>query len=168
MFEEQCNKGDLPPVWTVADSYIIAITQWLIFLVGATFTILVTLEVISRYIFNFSIFLVNSASGFLLVWFFMLGAGLALREGAHVGIELLVNRLPARVMVVVWSVAQAVAMAFFVLLFWSGCRTLGPASRQVEGALGISILWVMLAFPVGFMLLIYHQIALCVMKLQSR
>lgn len=167
MLEDRNSQGELPYAWMVADRYVIAATQVLVVVVGVTFTVLITLEVISRYVFNFSIFLVNSAAGFLLVWFFMLGAGLALREGAHVGLEIFVTRLPKRMALIVWVVAQVLGLAFFVLLLWSGYRTLGPASRQFEGALGITIIWVMLAFPIGFLLLIYHQIVLFAMKFRS-
>jgi TRAP-type C4-dicarboxylate transport system permease small subunit len=37
--------------------------------------------------------------------------------------------------------------------------TLKPAMQQVDPALGISNVWVMLALPIGFALLAYHQIA---------
>ena len=39
---------------------------------------------------------VNAAARLLLVWFFLLGAGIALRHGAHVGFELLLSALPPR------------------------------------------------------------------------
>jgi TRAP-type C4-dicarboxylate transport system permease small subunit len=39
--------------------------------------------VVSRYLFQFSIFFINSAARLLLVWFFLLGAGLALRRASR-------------------------------------------------------------------------------------
>jgi C4-dicarboxylate transporter DctQ subunit len=155
----------LPRIWQVVDRWVVGASEVLSCMVGVTFTILVSLEVVSRYVFNFSIFLVNSAAGFLLVWFFMAGAGLALRQGAHVGLDFVVTRLPARLALLVWVVAQVLVFVFLAIMLWSGYRTLGPAMRQVEGALGISLIWVMLAFPVGFLLLIYHQITMVAMTL---
>jgi TRAP-type C4-dicarboxylate transport system permease small subunit len=131
-----------------------------------TFTILITLEVISRYLFNFSIFFINSAAGFLLVWFFLLGAGLALRQSAHVGLDFVSANLPPRVGRLAWTIAQGLLLVFLLAMFWSGCSTLRSASRQVEGALGISLVWVMLAFPVGFLLLIYHHVIMVVMTIR--
>ena len=63
----------------------------LLFVIGALFTGMIVLEVVSRYLFDFSIFFINGAAQFLLVWFFLLGAGLALREGSHVGVEFLIK-----------------------------------------------------------------------------
>ena len=91
-----------------------------------------------------------------------------MRQGAHVGLELLVDRLPRAQARAAALLAQLLVLAFFVLMLWSGWAALGPAARQVDSALGISILWVMLAFPVGFILLIYHQVTLLFASLRGR
>jgi len=158
----------LPAAWRRADRWVLRATEAAACLVGVAFTALITLEVVSRYLFQFSIFFINSAARLLLVWFFLLGAGLALRQGAHVGLEILVGRLP-RAQARIWAViAQLLAMLFFALMTWSAWRALGPAARQVDSALGLSIVWVMLAFPVGFVLLIYHQLVLLAGTLRAR
>lgn len=167
MAETDLHHHHLPIRWQRADRWIVLGTEALIAVIGVTFTILITLEVVSRYVFNFSIFMINSAAGFLLVWFFLLGAGLALRQGAHVGLEFVVANLPRRLGGIARIAAQALMLIFFATMFWSGYLTLGPASRQVEGAMGISLIWVMLAFPGGFLLLIYHQIAISVARLRK-
>lgn len=159
------HRGRLPGPWRSLDRWIVDGSRVLVCAVGALFTLLVSLEVVSRYVFNFSIFLVNSAARFLLVWFFLLGAGLALRHGAHVGLELLLARLPSRLAQPLIVAAQGLVLLFCCVMFWSGYRTLGPAAQQMEGALGITLLWVMLAFPVGFLLLIYHQVTILVATL---
>jgi TRAP-type C4-dicarboxylate transport system permease small subunit len=158
--EPDSARTALPPAWRRADRWLLRATEALVCLVGVAFTVLITLEVASRFLFQFSIFFINSAARFLLVWFFLLGAGLALRQGAHVGLELLAGRLrpaPAQALAVL---AQLVLLLFFGLMIWSSWAALGPAARQVDSALGLSILWVMLAFPVGFVLLLYHQLVL--------
>src|SRR4051812_31405266 len=83
----------LPLAWRSADRGIIRATEYALFAIGVAFTVMITLEVISRYLFSFSIFFVNAAARLLLVWFFLIGAGLALRHGAHVGFELLLTAL---------------------------------------------------------------------------
>ena len=152
----------LPKGWRRVDIWIIRATEAVACLVGMTFTALITLEVASRYLFNFSIFAINAATMFLLVWFFLLGAGLALRLRAHVGFELILAYLSPLLARFTFVLAQAIVFIFFVAMLWSGYRSLASASRQVEAALQISYFWVMLAFPVGFFLLIYHQVTMFV------
>jgi TRAP-type transport system small permease protein len=156
----------LPRVWAAADRAIVRGSEFGLFGVGMLFTLMITLEVISRYVFNFSISFVNAAAKFLLVWFFLLGAGIALRQGAHVGFELLLTKLaPARKRIVV-LVGEFLALVFFVEMVWAGLHALGPALNQTEPGLGISLVWAFLAIPVGFALLIYHMVLLIVVELR--
>ena len=57
---------------------------------------LVFTNVVTRYGFGFSLSWVEEIARFLMIWVTFLGAGLALREGRHVAIELLQDRLPER------------------------------------------------------------------------
>ncbi|HTQ01037.1 MAG TPA: TRAP transporter small permease [Casimicrobiaceae bacterium] len=146
----------MPEGWRRLDRRIIVWTQWLLCVVGVAFAAMITLEVVSRYVFSFSIYFVNAAARLLLVWFFTLGAGIAMRHGAHVGFELLLSALP-------WRARRAVVLAglgctavFCVEMIYAGIVAAGPAWSQSEPGLGISLLWPMLAIPVGFALLLYH------------
>lgn len=160
--------ADLPRPWGEADRWILRITEAAVFVVGISFTAMLALEVVSRYVFDLSLFFINAIARFLLVWFFLLGAGLALRQGAHVGLELVVSRLPPRLAWGMFIFTQAFILVFFLQMVWSGYHALGPAMGQFESSLGVTLVWVMLAFPVGFALLIYHQAALFVTAMRSR
>jgi TRAP-type C4-dicarboxylate transport system permease small subunit len=145
--------------WRHIDRQILRATRVLLFVLGLVFIVLVSFEVASRLVLETSIYFVHAVTLFLLVWFFLLGAGLALREGAHVGFDVVVGALPPSPRRIVIRVAHVLAITFFVLMIWSGLATLRPALTQIENALGISLIWVMLAFPIGFGLLVYHQVA---------
>ena len=79
----EAQFGRLPPAWRRADRVVIETTHIALFAIGMVFTLMITLEVISRYVFSFSISFVNALARMLLVWFFLLGAGIALRRGAQ-------------------------------------------------------------------------------------
>ncbi len=57
---------------------------------------LVFTNVVTRYGFGFSIAWAEEVSGFLMIWITYIGAGLALRQGRHVAIELFQDMLPPR------------------------------------------------------------------------
>src|SRR3982750_4055388 len=86
------QQAMLPAGWRTLDRGVLALTSGALFAIGAVFTVIVTAEVFSRYVLSHSIFFVNSGARLLLVWFFLVGAGVALRHNAHVGFELLVSR----------------------------------------------------------------------------
>ncbi len=162
------QQATLPPSWRVLDRALVRLTSLALFGVGALFTLLVTAEVISRYVFNFSIFFVNAAARLLLVWFFLLGAGLALRHYAHVGFELFVARLRGARRRGVLTVAYLCSLVFFLQMIWGGLYSIGPAMPQNEAGLGISVAWFVLAVPVGFALLAYHAIVLLAVLWRER
>lgn len=157
----------LPAALQPADRAIVRGTELVLFSVGAAFTVMITLEVISRYVFSFSIFFVNALARLLLVWFFLLGAGIALRHGAHVGFELLVSRLSAARRRTVLLTGYVLALAFFLEMVWSGAYSIGPSISQIEAGLQISLVWVVAAVPIGFALLVYHVLVLIVAELRA-
>lgn len=154
------QQSVLPPAWRAIDRGLLRATSGLLFAIGAVFTVMVTAEVVSRYVLSFSIFFVNSGARLLLVWFFLLGAGVALRHNAHVGFELLVSRLHGSRRRAVLSIAYVCCIVFFLEMIWGGLYSIGPALPQNEAGLGISVVWFVLAVPAGFLLLAYHAIVL--------
>lgn len=150
----------LPAICRKPDLFIVRSTEFSLFAIGVLFTLMVTLEVISRYLFDFSISFVNAAAKILLVWFFLLGAGIALRHGAHVGFELLLTHLAPKRRRLIVLTGEFLALLFFIEMVWGGIVSLGPAFQQTEPGLGISLVWAFLAIPVGFLLLIYHMVIL--------
>jgi TRAP-type C4-dicarboxylate transport system permease small subunit len=157
----------LPGPWRRADRVLVAGTEYGLFAIGVMFTVMITLEVLSRYLLNFSIYFVNAAARLLLVWFFLLGAGLALRHGAHVGFELLIAHLRPRARRIVVLVGLLLILLFAAEMVWAGFYSVTPALNQVEAGLGISLVWAVVAVPVGFALVVYHTAVLVWGELRS-
>lgn len=61
----------------------------------ATMTLLVFVNVVLRYGFNSGIALSDEGARYLFVWLTFIGAVVALRDNAHLGVDLLYRRLPA-------------------------------------------------------------------------
>jgi TRAP-type C4-dicarboxylate transport system permease small subunit len=146
------------------DRVVIGLSHWALVGMGLAFTLMVSLEVASRYLFGFSTYFVNASARFLILWFFLLGGGIALRVGAHVGFTLLVQSLPATPRRIVTLTMQGLALFFFLQMTWGGLASLGPAMTQVDPALRISLVWAFLAVPVGFGLLAYHMAVLMLIE----
>lgn len=154
------QQASLPPAWRSLDRGVMRVTAIALCVVGSVFTVMVTAEVFSRYLFSHSIFFVNAGARLLLVWFFLLGAGIALRHNAHVGFELLVSRMQGTRRRAMLTTAYVASLVFFLEMIWGGIYSIGPALPQNEAGLGISVMWFVLAVPVGFVLLTYHALVL--------
>jgi C4-dicarboxylate transporter DctQ subunit len=153
--------GALLVAWRAWDRWLIRGTEFVLFAIGVTFTGLIALEVLSRFVFSFSIFFTNAMARYLLVWFFLLGAGPALRRGAHVGFDMLVQALPLSLRQRIEVLAHVLVLLFLALMIWGGISSLPQAWTEIDSAMGVRSVWGMAAIPVGFALLFYHQA--CVM-----
>ncbi len=89
----------------------------------------------------------------LFVWVAFLGADMALRKRAHIGIDYLVKRLPNSTRAVLDLVLGVLVLAFLVTMTVMGYRlTMLNLERQF-GDSGISYAFVTAAVPVGCLLL---------------
>jgi TRAP-type C4-dicarboxylate transport system permease small subunit len=142
------------------DKFIVVTTQTVVAFIGCLFTFLICLEVASRFVFAFSIYQINGLARFLLMWFFFLGAGLALKQGEHVGFEIFRNLIPLKIRRVVIIVAHICILIFLLELLYGSIKVLPASLNQIENTLDVSVFWAYLAIPVGIILMIYHELVL--------
>ncbi len=84
----------IPRTLSAAERALLAINRWTLIAMMGSMACLVFANVIARYLFNDSIIWVEEFTQFEMIWITFLGAGLALREGRHVAVEILEDYLP--------------------------------------------------------------------------
>lgn len=89
----------------------------------------------------------------LFVWVSFLGADMALRKRAHIGIDYLVRRLPGRARVVLDVLLATVCVAFLGIMAVLGYRLTMLNLERLYGDSGIPYALVTIAVPVGCVLL---------------
>jgi TRAP-type transport system small permease protein len=119
-------------------------------------TALVFANVVTRYGFGFSIAWVEEVSLYLMIWIAYLGAGLALREGRHVAIELVQDRLPAAAVPWVRAVVGLAVLTFLACVALLGLRFALFAMDQETPVLNIPLGIPYLAIPVGAAVFALH------------
>jgi TRAP-type C4-dicarboxylate transport system permease small subunit len=137
---------------------LVAVNKWIIFLMMAVMATLVFVNVISRYIFNFSIIWAEEVSQYLMIWIAYLGAGLALREGRHVALELLHDCLPVTVCRKLRMAVGVLVVAFLGWLTLLGVQYVVFVWNQETPVLNISLGIPSLAIPIGTLLFAVHFI----------
>jgi len=117
---------------------------------------LVFVNVVCRYIFTFSIIWAEEVSQYLMIWIAYLGAGLAMREGRHVAIEMLQDRLPTPLGRTLRMVVGGLVLGFLGLVTVLGFQFVAFAWQQETPVLNISLGIPYLAVPIGAMLFALH------------
>jgi len=110
---------------------------------------LVLVQVILRYVFNAPLNWTEEASIFLMIWMTFVGAGVAMRRGAHISMTLLVDRMPARLSRLLTSISWLVIFAFLFLVAWQGWRLAQTGKSVLSPALGIPMKWPYMIVPLG-------------------
>lgn len=90
----------------------------------------------------------------LFIWVCMLGANQALRNGAHVGVDYFVRRLPIKAQIAIDVCAYVLVAAFLLVLVWYGVKLSLLNPERVLGALDWPYAWVTMAIPVGGLLML--------------
>lgn len=120
----------------------------------AVMVVVVTIQVILRYIFHSALDWAEEAARFLLVWISFIGIVLGLRENKHIGIDAFVYWLPKKLRLLVDVVALTMSAIFWVILVVGGMQLSQSASDQLSPALQIKMSLVYLIVPLSGVLLL--------------
>jgi TRAP-type C4-dicarboxylate transport system permease small subunit len=112
-------------------------------------------QVIGRYVLGSSIIWAEELARYALIWSAMIGSAVAYREGAHIGVTVLIDALPRRLQRPLARLVHLAALAFALVVTWQGWfLAMRNFDRgQTSPALQIDIAWIYLAVPVGGALL---------------
>ena len=131
----------------------------------AVMVVLVFGNVVLRYGFNSGITTSEELSRWLFVWLTFLGAVVAMKEGAHLGSDAVVSRLPRRGRQVLFVVSHLLMLYVCWLLFQGALAlvriNLGASSAVMEVSMAWFYLPGMVLSVLGALVLMHQLIRLC-------
>jgi TRAP-type C4-dicarboxylate transport system permease small subunit len=136
---------------------LIVIEGGVVKLLMAAMTIDVLLGVFFRYVIGDALTWTEESGRYLMIWMGYLAAAIALREGNHVAVDVLLQALPGRAKHIT-VVSRLLSLLFLLAVIALGIVLL-PRLRSRSAALGINIFWPYLAVPVGCFLTALEMIA---------
>jgi TRAP-type C4-dicarboxylate transport system permease small subunit len=125
---------------------IVDVTAGLLFIYMA-FAIMA--QILGRYVFGYSIAGTDETAVFAQVWLVLLGAGIAMRNRQHVGIDVLIRRTPERVQQTARLVSFALGIWFLGVVFVGSFALLGIGMMVQSPALRLPMAIPYAALPVG-------------------
>ncbi|MBD3649706.1 MAG: TRAP transporter small permease [Alcanivorax sp.] len=138
-----------------ADDQLVRLERALIFGRMIFLVIILTVQVLSRYVFNAPLDYTEEASRFGLIWLVFIGSAYAAYLNEHFVVRLLVDnvKFPGKSAYLVFI--DVAVIVFFVALIYYGAK-LAWKNPRVEPALNLSMGWAYLAIPVGCSLMVFH------------
>jgi TRAP-type C4-dicarboxylate transport system permease small subunit len=136
------------------------LARWLIIAASALMIAIVTLQVALRYGLNTSIDWSEEISRLLFVWSMFLAIPLGIREGAHVGIELLVAHIPPEIRDVLKKGCAIGGAALMVVVFWQAVKVAALTWDEMMQSLNLSTNWFMVPVAIAAAHSFFHFIQL--------
>lgn len=122
----------------------------------ASMALLVIANVLARYVFNHSFVWAEELSRYMMIWVGFLGAGLVLRVGAHIAVDVFQDLLPRRAAQAVRVLVLAVLAVSLVSMLWLGVQYVRFAWGQETPVLNWNFGLVYLAIPIGAALMLLY------------
>jgi TRAP-type transport system small permease protein len=138
--------------------FAVAAARWSGIAAAVTMTVLVFLQVIYRYVIGDSLSFSEELARYMFIWSVAMGSALALRTRSHIGVELLVERLPESLGNRAKLLANALNLAFFALLVWFGFDMVLETMDQESPAMELPLGYVYLSVPLSAIVLLICEI----------
>jgi C4-dicarboxylate transporter DctQ subunit len=130
----------------------------LIVVLMAAMTLVTFMQVVARYVFNYSFVWALELTGVMFAWLIFVGMSYGVRVGAHIGVDIAVRSLGARAARIVASVAAVLCIIYALIVAWGGYQyvvkmhEVGILMQDIPVAQWIP----RLILPVGFALLAFR------------
>jgi TRAP-type C4-dicarboxylate transport system permease small subunit len=131
----------------------------LVILAMAAMTVTVAAQVFMRYALNLSLDWAEEVSRLFFVWAVFLAIPLGVKRGAHVGVALLTDRLPARVRGLLFRAMVALAALLMAVVVWEAAILTRDQWDEPMSTLDLSVGLFMLPVAVGAAHSILHLVA---------
>ncbi|MGA9228102.1 MAG: TRAP transporter small permease [Mesobacillus sp.] len=131
-------------------------------------SILIILQVISRFVINFPLTWSEELSRYLMIYIVFLGAGLAMRHNNLISIELLPELLSGNKRRAVIILVMIISIIFFAILFKQGIDILSMVKMQSSPGLQLSMSIPYASIPIGSFVLAINSLAVILDQLSNK
>lgn len=163
------GQGKAINLWNHFVFWLTKATEVAIIIMVFCLTCIVASSVFFRYVFGYSIFFSDELARYLLVWVVFLASSLAIRSGAHIGVEIFQRIAPPKVKKMMLYVSYTLLVLFLLTVgVISAVYLVPPLWTQVTAAMGIRLFWIFLCIPISMLLMLLQLIDFVINKRYAR
>ena len=155
------NKNIFEKLDSFAD-ILVTVTMYVVMFLTALMVVTVLTGVLFRYVIRDPLGWTEELARYLMIWAALLAVSVGIRKREHVGIQLLVKKLPLKLGRVIILLVNIMVMIFLLVLTVRGYSMAVKGFRQLSLALGISMFWPLMAIPISGALAIIQQVILII------
>lgn len=125
------------------------VAEWFTILCFSYMTVGIVVQVVGRYVFNFSIASAIETATIAQIWMVLVGAGITMRRGMHVAVDVAAAALPLAVARALALVIAAACLWFLGVVFYASLPIIEVGFIETSPALQIPMWIAYLGLPVG-------------------
>lgn len=146
---------------------LIKLTEAVVIVLMAVVVVTVFSEVVARTFLSRSLIVTEEIGRYLMIWVAMLAVSLVAADEGHMRITLLSDSVPQGFASVLDILADLMVILFLAVFVYLSVRILPNMQRQGTVTLGISMVWIYAAMPVGGALTIVVVAARCTRRIMT-
>jgi len=130
--------------------------EWTIVLLFGSFTAVMLLQVVSRYLFNYSFIWSDEFVRYTFIWMVLLASGVAIRRKVHLGFDLFVAKLPRKLQVFLNVLNDLLIAVFLVFFFFKSIELLRAAGLTPSPSMHIPMGVVYIVLPLSALVMFIY------------
>ena len=136
------------------------VERWALLVFYTMLVATMAVEVIRREVFSYSSIWGEEIVRYAFIYLAWIGAASAVRERAHIRIDVIFNYVSERIKALLYIFGDLVMLAVAVIAVYWSWETVAVSWKfgSVSHGLRISMVWFLLAVPVGFSLVIFRLV----------
>lgn len=96
------------------------IIDFALIILFALLTVILSVEVIGRFLFGHSLIWAQEIARYLFAWLVYIGAAAVFSKGGHLAVDVLLNKFPLRIKYILSLVFYLIMIAFLTVIFFTG------------------------------------------------
>lgn len=155
MSPTQREKGAKAPFLHILSDRVNVVSEAVLFAGLVLMVIVSVLQVVFRFFFD-ALTWSEELSCFLLVFVSLLGTAVAFKKGSHIAVTFLLDKFKGPAKKIAQTVIALLGLIFFFVVAYYGAILMQAEAGQLTPAMGISMKWIYLMYPVIGAVTILH------------
>ena len=132
--------------------------RFILFAILSFMVIVVTMQIVCRYVFFYSLSWSEELSRYLFVWLILMGAGFGIAENNAICIDIIETIAKGKFKRAIHLIQYVLSLVAVCVLFYSSILLMQLGTRQISPAMNVPMSMVYLCMPIGFILMIFELI----------
>mgnify|MGYP005761681967 FL=1 len=130
-------------------------------------TVTVLIQVFFRFVLQSPLRWTEELARYLMIWLVLLASSIAMRNRAHLQVDVLTSALPRGPKRALTFVVDVLTIIFLCIMTWHGVTVVQVTMTQTSPAMQIPMALIYAAFPVGGVLMIMEQVLTFIKRVSS-